>query len=204
MNKTIISGISILAVIVAGILFFKGGITGDATVQQVSVGYCPTMKLIAEKIANNNQDIVLVQQASSAKALQELNNQNIDIALIGRLAKQDEIGSVNEKMLGTGYTLVTNTKRFIQENDLSKIKVHTTIAKDIAKGILPESEIAFYSTMQEAITNGLSEAVLIDWNDYKDEYELLVVMNGAQKVERFRIPVLYSNNYDFEKLKMEI
>lgn len=204
MNKTIILGISILAVIVAGILFFKGGITGDATVQQISVGYCPTMKLIAEKIANNNQDIVLVQQASSAKALQELNNQNIDIALIGRLAKQDEIGSVNEKMLGTGYTLVTNTKRFIQENDLSKIKVHTTIAKDIAKGILPESEIAFYSTMQEAITNGLSEAVLIDWNDYKDEYELLVVMNGAQKVERFRIPVLYSNNYDFEKLKMEI
>jgi hypothetical protein len=204
MNKTIIAGISILVLIVASITFFKGEITGDATIQQISLGYCPTMKAVAENIANNNQEIVLVQQHSSAQALQELNNKNIDVALIGRKAEQNEVQTTNEKVLGEGYTLVTNAKKFIQENNLESIKVHTAIAEDVARELLPNSEILFYSTTQDAVTNGLSEAVLIDWKDYKDEYELLVVMKGTQKVEDLRIPVLYSNNYDLEKLKVEI
>lgn len=204
MNKTIIAGISILVLIVASIVFFKGGITGDATINQKSLGYCPTMKTVAENIASNNQGIVLVQQLSSAQALQELNNQNIDIALIGRKAEQNEVQTTNERILGEGYTLVTNAKKFIQENELASIKVHTAIAEDVAREILPNLEILFYSTTKDAVTNGLSEAVLIDWKNYKDEYELLVVMKDTKKVEDFRIPVLYSSSYDLEKLKVEI
>lgn len=202
MKKTIIIGISILFLLIIGTLFFKSGLTGNATVETISLGYCPTMKPLAEKIANTNENILLVEQSSSAQALQELNNHKIDVALIGRKAEQNEIQSVNERMLGQGYTLVTNTKKFIQENELTNIKVHTAIEESIANQMLPTTEIIFYSTTQEAISQGLQEAVLIDWNEYKDEFELLVILNGMDKSDKFRIPILYSKSYDLERINV--
>ena len=118
------------------------------------------------------------------------------------MAKQKEVRSTNKRVLNKGHTLVTNAKRFIQENELSKIKIHTAIEKNIAKQMLPNSELIFYEITQEAISQGLDEAVLIDWNDYEDKYELLVVMNDMKKVEKFRVPVLYSKGYNLEELKV--
>lgn len=201
MNKKIVVGIGIV-IIITGILFLSGVSSKKATPKIVRLGYCPTMKPIAEKIAENNENIVLVKQPNSAQTLQAL-SVNIDIALIGRMAKGREIQSTNRKMLGKGYTLVTDVKRFVQENELSEIKIHTAIEENIAKQMLPNSELIFYKTTQEAISQGLGETVLIDWNDYEDEYELLVVMKGMKKVEKFRIPVLYSENYNLEELRVE-
>ncbi len=202
MKNTIIAGTGILVLLFAGILFFNGGLTENATVETISLGYCPTMKPIAERIANSNENIILLEQSSSAQALQKLSNNKIDVALIGRKAEQDEIQMVNEKMLGQGYTLVTDTKNFIQENELANIKVHTAIEENIAEQIIPDSEIMFYPTTQEAIAQGLQEAVLINWNDYKDEFELLVILKGMDKSERFRIPILYSKKYDLQEINV--
>lgn len=203
MKKPIIIGIGILILLLTGISLFNGGLTGNATVESVSLGYCPTMKQIAEKIANDDENIVLVEQGSSAQALQDLNNQKIDVVLIGRKAEQNEIQSVNERMLGQGHTLVTSSKKFIQESELANIKVYTAVEENIAKKMLPNTEIIFFSTAQEAINKGLHEAVLIDWKDYKDEFELLVILKGIEKSEKFRIPVLYSKNYDLETINVQ-
>lgn len=204
MNATIITGVSILVLLVGGLLFFKGEMAEQANDETVRVAYCPTMKPFAEQIANTNKNVLLLEQSSSAQALQELKNQNIDVALIGRKAEQSEIQSVNERILKEGYTLITTTKTFIQEKELANINIHTAIAEDIAKQLLPYSEIQFYTTTQEAVHTGLQEAVLIDWKEYKEEYELLVVMKGTEKMVQFRIPVLYSNKYDLKKIKVEI
>jgi hypothetical protein len=212
MKKIVLYGIGMIALMVLVIFLSKGALTANATEQNLNateqnlimLGYCPTMQPIAEKIAKDNTNVILVVQPSSAQALQALKNAELDIALIGRIAKQSEIQSVNERMLGQGYTLVTDTKKFIQENELTNIKVHTAIEENIAKQILPDSEFFFYSTTQEAINQGLHQAVLIDWIDYEDEFELLVIMKGMQKHEDFRIPVLYSKDYNLSLMHVEI
>jgi hypothetical protein len=212
MKKIVLYGIGMIALMVLVIFLSKGALTANATEQNLNateqnlimLGYCPTMQPIAEKIAKDNTNVILVVQPSSAQALQALKNAELDIALIGRIAKQSEIQSVNERMLGQGYTLVTDTKKFIQENELANIKVHTAIEENIAKQILPDSELFFYSTTQEAINQGLHQAVLIDWIDYEDEFELLVIMKGMQKHEDFRIPVLYSKDYNLSLMHVEI
>ena len=65
MKKTIIAGTGILVLLLAGILSFKGELTGNAAVEAISLGYCPTMNPFAEKIANNNENMHLVEQPSS-------------------------------------------------------------------------------------------------------------------------------------------
>lgn len=185
-------------------MIIKGSITGETTYDSVILGYCPTMQPVAEKIADNNEYIVLVAQQSSAQVLQALHNNDIDVALIGRKARQDERLSANERILEEGYTLVTAKKKFIQEEELAGIKVHTALAQDIAEQLLPGSEIVLHPTTQEAVANGLAEAVLINWNEYNDQYALLVVMQGSQKAQRFRTPILYAKDQDLEHIRIRI
>ena len=54
MNKKIIIGIGIVIIMITGIFFLKGNNTKEITSKVVRLGYCPTMKPIAEKIAGSN------------------------------------------------------------------------------------------------------------------------------------------------------
>ena len=202
MKKKIIISSVILILLISGVLFFNNEFIAKTTSDEIILGYCPTMESFAKQIVNNNKNIILVEKSSSAKALEELNNENIDFALIGRKAKQNEMLYANEMLLGEGYTLVTNTKRFIQKKELENMRIHTSISKEDVGTLLPNSKIIFYSTTQDAVNNGLSEAVLINWKEYKEDYELLVVLNETKKVKDFRIPILYSKNHLFNKLDL--
>ena len=73
----------IICILVISIL--GPGITGYLTNPPLRMGYCQTMKGLAESIALKN-NFILVSQSSSAEALNSLNNEIIDLALIGRLA----------------------------------------------------------------------------------------------------------------------
>jgi hypothetical protein len=167
----------------------------------LTLGYCPTMKEYAENIVLNNPNIKILEVPSSELVFIGLKERNLDIGLTGRLAKSTELNNPEEIYLKTGYTLITKIKSFIDKKDLKQIIIHTALKQDIAEKLLPENTIIYYNNYNEALT-GINEAVLINWKDFKDNYELLVVMDGNIKVKDFRIPVLYSINNNLSKLNL--
>jgi hypothetical protein len=203
--------IALILLVVFSILVLKilnDSITGDFAETKIKLGYCPTMKNYSEQIAKKNTDknIILIETRSSSDALYDLMNNKIDVAIIGRIAKQEEYKNnenkiANEKILGKGYTLVSNDKKFIQKYDLDKIRIHTSINESVARNLLPKSDITFHATTEDAIKKGISDAVLIDWKEYKEEFELVVIMDGINKEPSFRIPVIYSFKDDFYNIK---
>ena len=165
----------------------------------VRLGYCPTMTDVAKRVASVDKTIVLVGKSSSLEALDDLNRGEIDIALIGRLAKSSEI-SAKERILGKGHTLVGHDKKFIPRSGLDGLTVHTAVDADIARSLLPDSAIIFYNDTKTALREGMMDAALIDWDHFEDDYELIVVMDGVKKAEEFRIPVLYSKDINLEEM----
>lgn len=163
------------------------------------IGYCPTMSVYASQLDAEGYELVLLP--SSAVVLEKLSNQEIDLALIGRRAKSFEKNSLwQELMIDPGYTLISAQNQVISESDLKKYTIHTALNEETAKSLLPlETELVLYDTMFESVEYGLSEtaggnlkqAVLIAWEDYREDYNLLVPMQGEQKAIQFRTPILY-------------
>jgi hypothetical protein len=174
------------------LIFNINTITGAFGHEKIRLGYCPTMEPRAREYAQNHPNIVLIKQSSTAEALNNLKHEKIDQALVGRLATNNEKGSAHETILRQGYTLVSNQRKIVQKQQLNLFTVHTAVDKIIVEEMLPLSKIIYYNTTEDAIKHGLKEHVLIDWQDFKDNYQLVVVMDNYNKVEQFRIPVLYS------------
>jgi hypothetical protein len=165
----------------------------------IRLGFCPTMKEIAAELSFKN-NFILYERGSTASVLFDLNRGNIDVALVGRLATSYEKKNFKERVIGSGYTLISNRKIFVDYLDHNKLLIHTYLDESIAEKLLPEAEIMFYESLEESLSKGLGDNVLIDWKDFKDGYELVVVMNGTSKVLSFRLPVLYSNNYNLDDI----
>jgi hypothetical protein len=168
------------------------------------LAYCPTMEPVAMRIFGLNENIALKRMDSTAEIMFDLSNGAVDIALVGRLATSLEKGSAQELVIGTGYTLIGRQKIFISRSSLASAIVHTSVSDITAKELLPGSDIIFYDSLDEAVSNGISDAVLISWDDFKEGYNLIVVMDGVHKAPEFRIPVLYSINYNLSKLNIDI
>ncbi|MFP4112625.1 MAG: hypothetical protein ACLFUO_06540 [Candidatus Woesearchaeota archaeon] len=201
MNKNILYGIGALVLIISSLVLLKGTTSGNATAEPIRLGYCPTMRLFAEDIALQNENIQLIHMGSSSKALNALHKGNIDVALIGRLAQDGEIDTHNmfEKRLSKGYTLISKEKRFIQKEELVGLTVHTYLSEDIAKQILPDSDIMYHKEITHAKAQLGTYPVLISWDDYDNE-DLLVILSGSEKEIRFRLPTLYSINNNLKDI----
>ncbi|MFP4195985.1 MAG: hypothetical protein ACLFSN_04435, partial [Candidatus Woesearchaeota archaeon] len=157
-------------------------------------GHCPTINDLAEEIASKNEHVSLVHHESTAQALDELNKGSVDVVLVGRLAHQSEVNNGFEKRLESGLTLVGTEKKLMRMSDVERSKVHTAVGEDLAREYLPNSKnIVFHDSTDSAIQKGSNDIVLIDWNDYTDDMELVIPVDmDGNKIERFRIPVLYS------------
>ncbi len=168
------------------------------------LGFCPTMEQEAKNIALNNNNIQLIKYHSTIDVLGDLNKDKIDIGLVGRVAKSNELKEgFNELRLAQGLTLITKQKSAILYNQLANIKIHTYLLEEEVESFLQNTEnIIYYEKINYAITAGINDAILIDWKDYKDEYELLIPVNqNNQKIKEFRIPVLYSYK-NLEQIKL--
>ncbi|MFP4423951.1 MAG: hypothetical protein ACLFP2_01840 [Candidatus Woesearchaeota archaeon] len=170
---------------------------------EITLGYCPTMAELAEDMAENN-NVSLKPFGSTSQALQALNNGQVDVILVGRLAGGHEVGAVHEKRLKEGLTLVGKEKRFIHADELLQSTVHTAEEKEIVKTYLPDNEdVVFHESTENAINEGIDEIVLINWTDFSDEFGLVIPADSTgQKIEKFRIPVLYSYRTEYiERLR---
>ncbi|MGM5488424.1 MAG: hypothetical protein ACQESG_05735 [Nanobdellota archaeon] len=181
----------------------KGESFENATnVENIVLGYCPTMSAIASDIAEENSHVSLKPFASTSAAIAGLNS-GVDVILVGRLAKSYELDACEKRLRG-GLTLVGNEKRFIRMNELTGT-VHTAASEEEVREYLPEkTDVVYHDSVDAAIDE--SEMVLLNWKDYTDDMALVIpVDNNLNKIERFRIPVLYSHderNLAFENIRL--
>ena len=59
----------------------------------IMIGYCPTMTPYAQELANNHQNLNVVQYPNSAAAMQALHAGKVHAILIGRAAWDNEINN---------------------------------------------------------------------------------------------------------------
>ena len=168
--------------------------------KNITIAYCPTMKPFAKTIENSIQEIETVEAASAAQALQMLNGNYVDSVLIGRAAKKRELSdNSKEKRLLDGITLVYKMKTGVGSDQLSEIPVITYLSESDLGDLKNQfTKISYASSLDECLIDNLETPVLIDWKDYRDEFELLIPTTGSGKDSRFRAPVLYYTNLSEE------
>ncbi len=163
--------------------------------QEIKLGYCPTMQGDAITLSEK-ENYELIRFGSASEVLSALNDNLIDKALIGRKAESNEISNdVKEKILESGYTFVSNNKRFIDYFQLSSLEIYTYLNPEKIEKLIPEDEnINYIESKKEAIKKiNEGKIVLISWEDWQDDFELIVVMKGNDKVKDFRGVFLYEN-----------
>lgn len=197
MKKQIITGLIAVIILLSIFLIIKLSFTGFAVYsegsnEKIKLGYCPTMQKDAIEVAEEENYELIDFRAASA-VLSALNNEQIDKGMIGRKAKQHEINSgINEKVIESGYTLVTNKKSYINYFQLTDIEIYTYLSKSVAEDLIPENSQIVYldkGEVFEKIYQG--KFALISWDDWKERFELAVVVNGNEKVKDFRGVFLY-------------
>ena len=147
----------------------------------MKIGYCPTMKKYLINFFGNN-DFKLLSLGSARQVLSLLDNNKIDVGVIGRQAKKSEFEGVL-KRIGTGYTLITTTKSMISNDDLEMLEIHTSISKEIIK--------EKYPYLKNTLSKGKIQ--LISWDDWNDNFELLIPIDDFNnKNPEFRVPHFYS------------
>lgn len=163
------------------------------------IAFCPTMKPFAEKISQLD-DIQTIALGSAGQSLAALKTGQVDGVLIGRYAKGREIDSQTKRdILQSGYTLVYQSKTGIGEDELKNLVVNTylpeTEIQDFAALI---GEIRHFDSLEACLADKLTTPILINWEDYRDEFELLIPMNNYGKIPLFRAPVLYTKGVNAE------
>ncbi len=161
----------------------------------LKLGFCPTMTSWAMELKSIHDFIDLYPMGSAAQALHYLKAEAIDGIVIGRFAKQSEISaSINKRCLQKeGYTLISPHKGFIDQSNLSSLNVVTCLPQEVVRSMLPQVEnVSYFDSFNDAVEHlPMADTALIDWHDYRDEYELLIPMEDGEKVKKFRWPVIY-------------
>ncbi len=180
-------------------------IKGEQEKEQLKIGYCKTFERYARSLAEEN-NLNLVELGSSFEVLSSLANDKIDYAVIGRRAYKHEI---NEQTLEIplkefGWTLVSSEKDFFEYSDIESLEIHTYLNEDEVSNFFPaKPKLHYHENIDEAFENGIT---LIHWEDFRDEFELVVPLESNNKIEKFRVPILYKdkNKEPLEKTGVEL
>ncbi len=163
--------------IIASILIGKNAIMPTYAMEEnIKIGHCPTMNSLLNSFNSTSFD-------TSASVFQALNNELIDISVTGRPPLSNELNSdYNTILIAGDYTLISNNKILIPESSLNSLKVHTYF--NINESVF--GEIIIHNSLNEALSQGNNEIVLIKWADYKDEGLVIPVNNNGNKFKEFR------------------
>jgi hypothetical protein len=191
-----------LLIIITGSRYIKKTEYNNKEALTGIIGYCPTMERYA--IYFEEKGFEIKKYNSSQEVISELKKNNIDIALIGRIAKKEELNQEGCFLECSKYTLISNKKEFIFYNDIFNREIHTYLKKETVSEILKGHENIIYHKDLDSATKDLSKTILIEWKDYKDEYELVIPLNIlGEKIETFRVPILYTNQYFLKMINNE-
>ena len=161
----------------------------------MKIGYCPTMEKDLKKYIKN-KNFESINLGSARQVLYSLDNNEIDIGVIGRQAKRIEFEGVL-KRIGTGYALITAMKSMVSNKALDMLEIHTSVSKEIIEQKYPYlKNIIYHDSFKEALAKG--EIQLISWDDWNDDFELLIPVDDFNnKNPDFRVPHFYSKKEVF-------
>ncbi len=162
----------------------------------IKIAYCPTMQPYADLISKNVKEVEMLEGNAAASVLAALRTGQVDGVLIGRNAKEYEIDEETHfARLKKGITLVYMQKAMVDENQLSTIPVKTYLEKDkVGDMIQYFQSVDWRDSFEDCFKDGLDIPALIDWDDYRDNFELLIPVNRFGKTPVFRAPVIYYKN----------
>ena len=163
------------------------------------IGTCPSMAPFVDELALDS--IEHIAYSSTAEALHALSKGNINGAIVGRLAFTHEIPPyITEHNLREGYTLVSHSRMNLPYPIPSHIVIHTALSPEEAEMIIPSHPFILHETNAQAYSSlSRDEVMLIDWVDFSDKYELVIVsFPDGTKPYQFRLPTLYSNDINSE------
>jgi len=81
------------------------------------------------------------------------------------------------------------------QSKLSNMEIHTYLPEKVIQSFIPEvNRVVYHKSLEDTISEGINSAVLINWNDYFDDYELIIPIVDGGKVLKFRAPTLYYHN----------
>jgi len=149
-----------------------------------------------------NDEFELINLGSAGQVLYLLDNDDIDVGVIGRQAKKSEFEGVL-KRIGKGYTLITTMKSMIFNKDLEMLEIHTYISKEIVEQkYLYLKNIIYHDSLKDTLDKGKIQ--LISWDDWNDNFELLIPVDDFKnKNPDFRVPHFYSKKEIFlDKLEL--
>jgi len=174
----------------------------------VKLGYCPTMTPFVKNFKSRIDELELVPMQGAAAVMNMLLAGALDAAIIGREAYSRELNpSIKKKRLQSGYTLVYKDKVGIPRDKLKEISIKTYLPRDITMKLLPTLEhVSFYPSLHECEEAGKDMPMLIDWKDFKDEYEMLIpIEEDGMKTPIYRAPVIFYKEEieDFVNLKLD-
>jgi hypothetical protein len=192
--SVIIFGVFLLAVLLPGSTKDKtdGSEALGAQPKTLRIGYCPTMRIYAEKI-DTADNTVVIEYETSYSALQALRSGVIDAVVIGRKAYPEELSAgINYVQVDTeAVTLVSDQYQTIPVTKLQELVIHAAV--DPVPELLAELNLIQYQDVKEALEKGLSDAVLIRWVDIDYSSADLVVPEypDGSKLDLFRTPFIY-------------
>jgi hypothetical protein len=172
----------------------------------LTLGFCPTMNVHAQKLAQE-KSYDLLPLTSTSQAFHALNNGEVDIILVGRMPISSElVFDYYLAQLHPGQILIANNHQTIYFSQLSVFTIHTNIDISKISPLFPkETTIIYYENATQAIHQGLKQnnfsAVLLTRNDLPENYNLVIVLNSDNtKNKDFRIPLLFSKNTDLSNI----
>ncbi|BEP29706.1 hypothetical protein [Helicovermis profundi] len=175
--------------------------------KKLKLSYCPTMLPYINKLIDNKIDLEIVNGMSAAGVLAMLRNREVDMIIIGRKAYKRELNlEIKEKRIKNGYTLAYSHKTSISKERLKELAIKTYIPKVIVeKDFSFFEQVEYFDSKKDCMKNSFSTPTLVDWNDFEEEYELLIPMDeNRNKLNIFRAPVVYYNENIDESLIKEI
>jgi hypothetical protein len=169
------------------------GVSEDIGREPLILGFCPTMGHVAREIEGLDSGVSLRLYGATSTSITALKNGAVDAILVGRTVKQSELAEPLELRLRKGHTLVGQNKRFVWLQDLRDMRVHTAADKNTVNSYLPDARnVIYYASTTQALSQGLGDSVLLSWDEYSDDMELVIpVYANMDKVEQFRLPVIY-------------
>ncbi|MGM5480888.1 MAG: hypothetical protein ACQESE_00605 [Nanobdellota archaeon] len=172
--------------------------------EHVVLGHCPTMAEHAHVIENEYERVSSEQFSSTASAVAALKKGDVDVILVGRVVKETELQDAFENRLRDGLTLVGSQKQFISLDRLYASSIHTAVSEQDVKQYLPSHvDVMYYDSLESSLREGLHDVVLINWSDYTEDMELVIPVDSSMnKIEKFRLPILYSYNESLTKLQV--
>jgi lauroyl/myristoyl acyltransferase len=170
--------------------------------EKIKMGYCPTMTKFANTVSENVREIEAIPASSAAEVLGMLYYGQLDVALIGRSAKKSEISKdTNEYRLMSGVTLIYKMKSGISLDQLANVEVLTYLPDEKITDVKDFfGKVVKLNSLEDCLKYKLEVPVIIDWKDFRDEFELLIPVTNQGKAPQFRAPVLYYKNINSEIL----